>query len=152
MTAGPKKEEMLSILLFGRWEGIGHKLAEVAGEFPEEKFEYRPVEGVRTFGDTLRHVLFWNRYVADTLRGRKADDSANEVAAAEYQAKARIMEALAESSGDVAAALREHASGTDMKTAELMIPFIEHNCEHYGQLAVYSRLMGILPAASRAQL
>src|SRR5260370_34650922 len=98
MTAGPKKEEMLSILLIGRWEGIGHKLAELAGDFPEEKFEYRPVEGVRTFGEALRHVVFWNRYVADTLRGRKADDSADEVAAAEYLAKSGDVEALAERS------------------------------------------------------
>ena len=146
MTARPQ-EETLSILLIGRWEGIGHKLAELAGEFPEEKFDYRPVEGVRTFGETLRHVVFWNRYVADTLRGAKADDSANEVAAAEYPTKSRIVEALSQSSREVAAALRE--SSFDRKTTELVIPFIEHNCEHYGQLAVYSRLMGIVPSASR---
>jgi len=150
MTARPQ-EEMLSKLLIGRWDGIGHKLGELAGEIPEEKFEYRPVEGVRTFGEALRHVVFWNRYVADTLRGRKADDTANEVAAAEYPTKARIIEALSQSLREVAAALRERSSDMDMKTAELALPFIEHNCEHYGQLAVYCRLLGIIPAASRSQ-
>src|SRR5260370_39056378 len=99
MTAGPKKEEMLSILLIGRWEGIGHQLAELAGEFPEEKFEYRPVEGVRTFGETLRHVLFWNRYVADTLRGKKADDRANEVAEGRYAGEGRRVAAGGECGG-----------------------------------------------------
>jgi uncharacterized damage-inducible protein DinB len=37
----------------------------------------------------------------------------------------------------------------NIDTTELMISFIEHNCEHYGQLVVYARLQGIVPPASR---
>jgi hypothetical protein len=33
--------------------------------------------------------------------------------------------------------------------AETVITFIEHNCEHDGQLVVYGRLNGIIPPASR---
>ena len=35
------------------------------------------------------------------------------------------------------------------EAAELLVSFIEHNCEHYGQLVVYARLSGIVPPASR---
>jgi uncharacterized damage-inducible protein DinB len=36
--------------------------------------------------------------------------------------------------------------------AEMLVTFIEHNSEHYGQLVVYARLNGIVPPASRASV
>lgn len=150
MMAKPKQEDALSILLVAKWEEIANKLATLAGEFPEEKFESRPVDDVRTCGDVLRHVAFWNQYVADTLSGKKADDSSNELSRTRFATKARIVEALERSSHEAVVALKGRQSDVDPKTVELMVSFIEHTCEHYGQLAVYSRLMGIVPPASRA--
>jgi hypothetical protein len=34
--------------------------------------------------------------------------------------------------------------------ADTLVTFIEHAGEHYGQLVVYARLLGIVPPASRA--
>ena len=48
------------------------------------------------------------------------------------------------------AALRAQPVSANGKTLELILTFLEHNSEHYGQLAVYARLMGIVPPASRA--
>jgi uncharacterized damage-inducible protein DinB len=151
MTAKSTQKETLSTMLIGRWEQIGHKVAALAEEFPEESFEYRPLESVRTFGDVLRHLAFWNQYVADSLSGKQVDDSSNEVPLVNYPTKARIVEVLERSSREAVAALGKHPSDLDLKTVELMMTFIEHSCEHYGQLVVYSRLMGITPPASRAQ-
>jgi uncharacterized damage-inducible protein DinB len=142
-------QETLSTKLIGRWEQTGRKLATLAAEFPEEKYESRPVEGVRTFGEVLRHVAFWNQYVADSARGKKADDSANELPEAQYPAKASMIEALNRTSADAAAALREHQASLDPETAEMAVMFIEHTCEHYGQLVMYARWAGIVPPASR---
>ena len=151
MTAKSTQKETLSTMLIGRWEQIGHKVAALAEEFPEEKFEYRPLESVRTFGDVLRHLAFWNQYVADSLSGKQVDDSSNEVQLVNYPTKARIVEVLERNSREAVAALGKHPSDLDLKTVELMTAFIEHTCEHYGQLVVYSRLMGITPPASRAK-
>ncbi len=148
MTAKTAPETTLSTKLIGRWEQTGNRLATLAAEFPEEKYESRPVEGVRTFADVLRHVAFWNRYVADSVRGKKADDSANELPKAEYSTKARILEALHHSAADAAAALKEQQPDPDR--AEMVMMFIEHTCEHYGQLAMYARWIGMVPPASRA--
>jgi hypothetical protein len=79
MTAKTTEKQAVSTMLIERWEQIGAKLASLAQEFPEEKYETAPVVGVRTFGDVLRHVAFWNQYLADTGRGNKADDTANEL-------------------------------------------------------------------------
>ena len=136
-------------MLIERWEQTNAKLAALAHEFPEEKYESAPVTGIRTFGDVLRHVAFWNQYVADTARGKKADDSTNELPKSQYATKSKVMEALTKSTADATAALREHSAGLDLEKSGLAESFIEHVCEHYGQLVVYTRWAGSVPPASR---
>jgi uncharacterized damage-inducible protein DinB len=148
MTANSTQKETLSTILTGHWEQIGRKIATLAAGFPEEKFEYRPTEDVRTFGAVLRHVAFWNQYVADSLSGKKVDDSSNELPFAEYPTKGRVVEALERTSKEAVSAFRQHPSDLDLKTVELIQTFLEHTSEHYGQLVVYSRLVGIVPSAS----
>jgi uncharacterized damage-inducible protein DinB len=63
--------------------------------------------------------------------------------------KAAVLEALKQSSEDVVRALRDRNGPVDSKAAELLVTFIEHTSEHYGQLVVYARLKGIVPPASR---
>ncbi len=109
------------------------------------------MSGVRPYGAVLRHVAFWNRYVADSLRGKKVDDTSNELPLAEYSTKASALEALKQSSEAVGSALRDQKTPLDPKAVELIVTFIEHTSEHYGQLVVYSRLMGIVPVASRVE-
>ena len=143
------QQETIVTILTKRWEEISCKIVTLAVEFPQEKFEHPPAEGVRTFGDVLRHVAFWNQYVADSLNGKKADDSANEVSRVSYSTKTRLVEVLKSTSAEAMAALRWQQPDLDAKTVDLVLTFIEHTCEHYGQLAVYSRLAGITPPASR---
>ena len=149
MTAKTTEKQAVSNMLLERWEQAGAKLAALAQEFPEEKYESAPVAGIRTFGDVLRHVAFWNLYVAGTARGDKVDDTANELPKSQYTSKAQVLAALKKSTGDAAAALRAHQSGLGPDKAALAESFIEHVCEHYGQLAVYARWAGVVPPASR---
>jgi uncharacterized damage-inducible protein DinB len=148
MMAKIQQDEALTTLLASRWEQASRKIEGLADVFPADEFDSRPLAGVRTFGEVLRHVAFWNQYVADSLRGRKMDDSANELPAADYSTKAKILDALMRASQDVASALRQCEVPRDGKVAELLMTFIEHTSEHYGQLVVYARLMGIVPPAS----
>src|SRR5688572_5394184 len=64
----PRPENPRDVFLAG-WTEVGEKLVKMAEEFPEDKFEYKPANGVRTFGDVLRHVAFWNQWVAKAARG-----------------------------------------------------------------------------------
>ena len=151
MTTKTQPQETLSTLLIGRWEQVGRKLITLAEEFPEEKYESSPANGVRTFGDVLRHVAFWNQFVAESARRRQADETTNELPKSEYSTKARIISALTANTAEAAAALRERQAGLDVETAEMVATFIEHTSEHYGQLVVYARLNGIVPPASREE-
>jgi uncharacterized damage-inducible protein DinB len=135
-------ENRITSLLADRLEQSSRKLVDLAEAIPADNFDKAPLIGVRTCAEVLRHVAFWNDYVAGTLRGKKVDDSANELPANEYASKEKILEAVRRSADAVTSAVNDQAS-------ETVLPFLEHSCEHYGQLVVYARLLGITPPASR---
>jgi len=142
-------QESVSDMLIARWEQVCRKLTTLAEEVPASRFEYRPAEGVRTLDEVLRHVAFWNGYVADVVLGKNGDDKANELSKDRFSTKAQVVDALKKSAARALEALKEHESGLSTQTTETVITFIKHNSEHYGQLVIYARLNGIVPPASR---
>jgi uncharacterized damage-inducible protein DinB len=149
MATKPLEQQMLSTRLIVQWEQICQKLAALAEEVPASKFDFQPAKEVRTVAAVLRHVAFWNNYVADSARGKNPDGSANELPEKEFSSKAQVIDALKRSAADAAGAFRGHESGMTPELAETLVTFIEHNSEHYGQLVIYARLNGIVPPASR---
>jgi uncharacterized damage-inducible protein DinB len=149
MASNAVQQETTSTKIINRWEQVCRKLSALGEEFPANKFNASLVEGTRTVADVLRHVAFWNYYVAETARGRKGDDSANELPKDKFATKQQVLTELNRSADEVTNALKKNASGFSPELAETVVTFIEHNCEHYGQLVVYARLNGIVPPASR---
>ena len=146
-----KPDPTLRDVLLRQWSDIGEKVVKMAEEFPEDKYEFRPVAGVRTFADNLRHVAFWNGFVAKSARGEKADGKLNELPKAEYPTKAAVVKALKSSLAEATALLKQEPATPSTKLINLWVSFTEHSGEHYGQLVVYYRLNGIVPPASRGQ-
>ena len=149
MAAKGEQRNAMTTLLADRWEQVSRKIESLAHILPEDGIEHAVVNGIRTYGSVLRHVAFWNQYVADCLNGKTNDDTSNELPLAQYSTKTSALAALQRSSAAVGAALRGRKTSLDPKTAELIVTFLEHTSEHYGQLVVYSRLMGIVPVTSR---
>jgi uncharacterized damage-inducible protein DinB len=146
MAAKAEQVNAVTALLVDRWEQVSQKIEALAEVLPEDAIERPVVKGIRTYGAVLRHVAFWNEYVADRLNGKTGDDALNELPLAEYPTKARVLAAMKTSSAAVSSALRDQQTSLDPKTIELIVTFIEHTSEHYGQLVVYSRLLGIVPS------
>jgi len=144
----PRPENTRDVLLAG-WNEIGEKVVKLAEEFPEAKYEYKPVDTVRSFADVLRHVAFWNEYVAKAARGEKPDGKQNELSKAQYATKAAIVAALKSSLAAAAAELKKAPAAPEPRATGLWSSFISHTSEHYGQLVVYYRLNGLVPPASR---
>lgn len=145
----PAADPSVKDVLLEKWNDIGGKIVAMAQEFPEEKYDFRPVPGVRTFAEQLRHVGFWNLFVLKTARGEKIDPSINELSKTDYPTKATIVAVLRSTLADSAAELKKEAASPTGKHADLWVSFIEHSGEHYGQLVVYYRLSGLVPPASR---
>ena len=146
-----KPDPVLRDVFLRHWTEIGDKIVKMAEDFPEDKYEFRPVAGVRTFADNLRHVAFWNTYVSKTLKSEKIDPKQNELPKAEYATKAAIVKALKSSLDEASDLLKKSPPTPSDKVSNLWVSFIEHSGEHYGQLVVYYRLNGIVPPASRGQ-
>jgi hypothetical protein len=92
-------------------------------------------------------MAFWNRYFADSLNQKVADDSGNELSREDFPDKARIVAELERTNREIANSMNRNF---DAKALELISMALEHLCEHYGQLVVYARLLEIVPPASRS--
>ena len=145
----PKPDPTVRDVLLKQWTDIGEKIVKMAEDFPEDKYEFKANPAIRTFADNLRHVAFWNGYVAKSARGEKPDAKANELPKAQYATKAAIVKALKESLADATAQLKNGPVAPSGKQVDLWVSFTEHSGEHYGQLVVYYRLNGLVPPASR---
>ena len=135
-------------MLAARWAEIGDKVVQLAEAVPERAYDRRPAPDVRSFAEQLRHVAFWNLYARDTLRGGAPDGEANELPADVYATKARITGALRDSFADVGAEIARRDADLGPTDLETVVSYLGHAAEHYGQLAVYARLAGVVPPAS----
>ncbi len=132
-------------------QNVGNKLVATAEEFPEELFDYRPLdyardkpnEDVRTFGEILLHVARSNDLIASSLAQRAPSD----LKQFGYRTKAEAVATLKKSFEDVVAAIEQHSDPTGMHVS--WIYALNHGSEHYGNLVVYYRLNGLVPPASR---
>jgi hypothetical protein len=149
MTGTHEQVDLLKDVLVGRWEQVKNKLADLAEVFPEDHFRSQLVPDARSCDQVLRNVAFWNRVVAESLRGDRPDETANELAAAEYSTRASVIEALKASAQEVTTALTSNKLELDTHSLGQIAMAIEHSCEHYGQLVVYGRIIGTRPPASR---
>jgi hypothetical protein len=61
----------------------------------------------------------------------------------------KILDVLKRSATDAPDALKERQAGLNPEIGEMLVSFIGHNCEHYGQLVVYSRLNGVIASLVR---
>jgi hypothetical protein len=148
VNAKAARQDMFSTMLTKQWEQINDKLAVLAEEFPEEKYDFSPSADTRTFAAVLRHLAFWNQYVANSARGIKMDETLNELSIRECPTKVQVINALKKSADEATAALKSRSEMAPA-AAELCATFTQHSSEHYGQLVVYYRLNGLIPPASR---
>ena|SRR5713226_164249 len=123
----------------------GHDLSYVrdhfvkaAEEFPEDRYNYRPTEEVRTFGEIIMHVARVNHLTAANALGKEPED----VREFAFHSKAEAVAKLKKSFEELAEVVKQ-------KPGKLDPDVLIHTSEHYGNLVVYYRLNGLVPPASR---
>lgn len=140
-------DDVITPVLTARWKAASGKFSDLVKAIPEDRLESKLVDGTRTCGNVLRHVAYWNRYAADSLNRRQGHDSDNELPQDEYSEKAGILEDLERTNKQIAEGINRNL---DAKAMEIISMTFEHLSEHYGQLVVYIRLLGLIPPASRS--
>jgi uncharacterized damage-inducible protein DinB len=149
-----------SKVVLDSWNDIGRKLIAMAEDFPEDKYDLKPTPAQRSFAEQLLHAANANYFFTDPAMGKpmpKEEDPKR----SDYKTKADVVAFVKKSFADGTAALK--AKGDKGMSDLLVDPFahqqvrvldmayglIEHSGEHYGQLAVYYRVAGLVPPESR---
>ena len=148
---------------------VEKEVVDAAEAMPEDKYNFSPeslnipgsdYKGVRTFGEQVKHIAASNYLIWSPITGEKAPDTANEGKGPDaMKAKAEIVKFLKDSFafGHKAVATLTTANSVEPipfgknKTTRLFLSTfaVAHCFDHYGQMAEYLRMNGIIPPASR---
>ena len=142
---------------------VEKKLVDLAGAIPEDKYDWRPGEGVRSVREVLLHVGSDNYllpamigFTPDPATGIKGDDY-NSAVAFEHRAlsKDSVIAELQRSFVFVKQSLQETTAarmgepvtmfGSQFTGQSAWLLAVTHLHEHLGQLIAYARTNGVVP-------
>jgi uncharacterized damage-inducible protein DinB len=139
------------------WTNMKETMTKIAEAMPEDKFGFKPTPAQRSYGEQILHVAGANVGLIKTLGGKAAAPTIDNKATS----KAAIVKALTDSYDYGIAVIKEQTDqsmaqavqgpkfiGTATR-ARLVWDTIGHAWDEYGAMAVYLRLNGIVPPASR---
>ena len=153
---GPSNPVIASSKVF--YSNAKQDILRSADKIPEDKWAFKPTDGVRTIGQLFAHV---------------ADGQYEFCGGAAGNHDQKNVEQTAKTKADIVAALKTafaycdeiYANMTDAKAMELMPAFggakltrlsmldfnVAHTMEHYGNLVTYMRIQGIVPPSSESR-
>lgn len=159
-SQGSNAAPSASQAVLSQWNEIGRKLIAMAEDFPEDKYDFKPVPAERTFAEQLLHVSAAMYYFTDPAQRQKPrypDDPKRDT----LKTKAEIVAFVKKCVEDGAAIIKakgdkgmselttDPESKQQLQVSDLAYGLVEHSGEHYGQLVVYYRVAGLVPPESR---
>jgi uncharacterized damage-inducible protein DinB len=158
--AAPKPALSPSQAVLESWNDIGRKLIAMAEDFPEDKYDFKTTPAQRSFAEQLLHAAGANYFFTNLALGQKPP-AEEDPKRDQYKTKADVVAFVKKSFADGAAAIKAKGdkgmadlvtdpdSNQQVRVSDMAYGFIEHSGEHYGQLAVYYRVAGLVPPESR---
>jgi uncharacterized damage-inducible protein DinB len=158
----PKPAESASAETLQMWNAIGHKLVEMAEDFPEDKYDFKAQKDQRSFAENLLHVAAVDYIMMTAIAGKQMGPGGGEnPSRSTYKTKADVVKFVKQAVADGAAMIKAEGDAGMNKTSKF--PFgnmmvhnsyqwmeaIEHSGEHYGQLVMYYRVNNMVPPDSR---
>jgi uncharacterized damage-inducible protein DinB len=142
-------------MAYGRVKGI---LLRSAEKMPEENYSFKPVDTVRSYGQIIGHVADAQYLFCSVALGEKNPDlkieqtktSKADLIAALNTAFAYCDKAY-DGMTDASAVQIIKLFGNDSPRLSALTVNNMHDLEHYGNLATYMRLKGIVPPTSEPQ-
>src|SRR5215475_5824706 len=86
------------------WNDIGRKLTEMAEDFPEDKYDFKPTPAQRSFAEQLLHAAGANYFFINPVKG--ANVPSGDPKRSDYKTKAAIVEFVRQSFADGAALIK----------------------------------------------
>jgi uncharacterized damage-inducible protein DinB len=158
--AAPKPAVGPTQALLDSWNYVGHKLIAMAEDFPEDKYDYKPVPAERSFAEQLLHAANSNYFFTNPVMGLKPP-AEEDPKRDQYKTKAAVVEFVKKAFADGATAIKQKGdkglndlivdpfANQQTRVSDMAWGLLEHSGEHYGQLVVYYRTAGMVPPESR---
>jgi len=144
----------------GEWLHVSQQLIALAEATPEEKFSWRPAQGVRSVSEVYMHIAEANFYLL-SVTGPKMPADMKEGMEKSVTAKADVIKWLKRSLNAVKEAhlavtpkdlqRKVHIADRDATVDGMYLRIIVHANEHMGQLIAYARMSGVVPPWSNGQ-
>jgi peptidylprolyl isomerase len=146
------------------FEAIQGQVMQLAQAVPEEKYGWRPAEGVRSFKEVFLHIATGNELMLHIADGPAREEigkqfEKNLATEKEPLTKAQVIAKLTESFETVRKTMQEASAGSLARDVQffsqrttmrgLLTEIDTHIAEHMGQLVAYCRMNGIVPPWSR---
>ena len=140
---------------YERTKGI---LLRSAEKMPEENYNFKPADTVRTYGQIIGHLADAQYLFCSTASGEKNPElKIEKTKSSKSDLVAALKDGFAycdkvyDSMTDAAATQTAKFFGNDVPKYAVLSTNIGHNMEHYGNLVTYMRIKGIVPPTSEQQ-
>src|ERR1700722_18679378 len=143
--ATPKPAASPSRVLLDNWNDVGRKLIAMAEDFPEDKYDFKPVPAERSFAEQLLHAASANYFFTNPVMGLKPP-AAEDPKRDQYKTKAAVVGFVQKAFADGRAAIKlkgdagmsdlivDPFANQQVRVSDMAWEMLEHSGEHYGQL------------------
>ncbi|HEY7058382.1 MAG TPA: DinB family protein [Vicinamibacterales bacterium] len=158
-TPAPAAANPISQSIKNSWNNAKLNLRESAEQMPEEKYGFKPVDTVKSFGAILAHVAGASYDYCSGAKGEAVpfdEDHFEQTAKTKAEILKAVNDAIAYCDPVYAAltdqslaAMISRPGGTrQFSRASQVVGNIAHTNEHYGNLVTYFRLNGMVPPST----
>lgn len=135
---------------------VGGRTVDLAEAIPQDKYGWRPMEGVRSVSEAIAHIAGANYFFAGRL-GTPAPEGVDVSNLEKETDKAKLIAVLKASNEHLAkafGAVKDRNAKTDIfgregTVEQMMLIAIGHVHEHFGQLIAYARSNHVTPPWSQ---
>jgi uncharacterized damage-inducible protein DinB len=160
-AAGTQGQSSVLKDLTNDWTRQKTSMMAIADAMPEDKFSYKTTPPQRDFGAQVMHIALVNVQLLKILKGNAPAPTFTPTS---VKTKADMLRALSDSYDYGTALLHEQSDATIIQTiqapaflgpstrARIFWSLLSHSMDIYGQMAVYLRMNGVIPPASRSSM
>lgn len=139
----------------GLYAGVGKIVVTTAEQMPEDKYGFKPVETVRSFGQIIGHITDSQYFFCASVLGEKSPQpQAEKTLSSKKELVAALKDAVAycsrayEGMTDKSGIENVKVMGSESPKLGALHVNAVHTIEHYGNLVTYMRINGLVPPTS----
>ena len=136
----------------GQMDFVQGRILQLEDAIPQEKFEWRPMEGVRSVSEVYLHIAEGNMLLLSTVNGTKPDmemddkiTDKSKIAEIVKNSFEAVKEGVSKITDEDLNKIIKTPFGTDMSLRNFMFTMLNHVHEHLGQSIAYARMNRITP-------